>query len=128
MQRERDRLRRELRHLEFDEATLHRISENLPAAYVLNTPLPTIATHLKFLDELPQEKLIVDFYDPLRGGFTEMTLVTYDDPQPGLLSKMCGVMHAAGSDILAAHVYTLRTREFAADHAKPASRRARHCS
>ncbi len=115
VQRERERLRRELRHLELDEVTLHRISENLPAAYVLNTPLPTIATHLKFLDELPEEKLIVDFYDPPRGGFTEMTLVTYDDPQPGLLSKLCGVMHAAGSDILAAHVYTLRTANLPAN-------------
>jgi [protein-PII] uridylyltransferase len=115
VQRERERLRRELRHLELDEATLHRISEDLPAAYVLNTPLPTIATHLKFLDELPQEKLIVDFYDPPRGGFTELTLVTYDDPQPGLLSKLCGVVHAAGSDILAAHVYTLRARNLPPD-------------
>jgi [protein-PII] uridylyltransferase len=115
VQRERERLRRELRHLELDEATLHRISENLPAAYVLNTPLPTIATHLKFLDELPQEKLIVDFYEPPRGGFTEMTVVTYDDPQPGLLSKLCGVMHAAGGDILAAHVYTLRNANSAAN-------------
>ncbi len=114
VQRERERLRRELRHLEFDEATLTRLCEGLPAAYVLNTPLPTIATHLKFLDQLPDEKLILDFYEPPRGGFTEMTIVTYDDPRPGLLSKICGVMHAVGCDILAAHVYTLRARDMPA--------------
>lgn len=115
VQRERERLRRELRHLEADEGTLHRISESLPAAYVLNTPLPTIATHLKFLDQLPEEKLILDFYEPPRGGFTEMTVVAYDDPQPGLLSKLCGVVHAAGGDIWTAHVYTLRAAHLPPD-------------
>ncbi|PQV64387.1 UTP--GlnB (protein PII) uridylyltransferase, GlnD [Abditibacterium utsteinense] len=108
VQQERERMRRDLRHLELDEATLQRLSDTLPAAYVLNTPLPTMATHLKFLDQLPEEKLIVDFY-PLQGReFAEMTVVTYDAASPGLLSKICGVVHAGGADIVAAHVYTLR--------------------
>lgn len=108
VQQERERMRRDMRHLELDDATLQRLSDTLPAAYVLNTPLPTMATHLKFLDQLPEEKLIVDFY-PLQGrSFAEMTIVAYDDADPGLLSKICGVVHAGGADILAAHVYTLR--------------------
>ncbi len=107
VQQERERLRRDLRHLELDEATLHRLSDTLPAAYILNTPLPTMATHLKFLDQLPDEKLIVDFY-PLQGpSYAEMTVVAYDDAEPGLLSKICGVVHAGGADILNAQVYTL---------------------
>ncbi|MBW3635420.1 MAG: HD domain-containing protein [Armatimonadetes bacterium] len=111
VQQERERMRRNLRHLELDDATLQRLSDTLPAAYILNTPLPTMATHLKFLDQLPKEKLIVDFY-PLEGRyFTEMTIVAYDDAEPGLLSKICGVVHAAGTDILTAHVYTLRGPE-----------------
>jgi hypothetical protein len=36
-----------------------------------------------------------------------MTIVAYDDAQPGLLSQICGVVHAGGADILTAHVYTL---------------------
>ncbi|MDQ3812336.1 MAG: HD domain-containing protein, partial [Armatimonadota bacterium] len=115
VQRERERIRRELRHLEFDDATLQRLTNNLPASYVLNTPLPTMATHLKFLDQLPQEKLIVDFYRDPHGDFTEMTIVTYDEETPGLLSKICGVVHAAGAEILAAHVYTLRAQDMAGD-------------
>ncbi len=107
VQQERERMRRDLRHLELDEATLQRLSDTLPAAYVLNTPLPTMATHLKFLDQLPEEKLIVDFY-PVQGRqFAELTIVAYDDASPGLLSKICGVVHSGGADILAAHVYTL---------------------
>ena len=107
VQRERERVRREMRHLELDDETLGRLCDNLPASYVLNTPLPTIATHLRFLDQLPQEKLIVDFYQGPRDAFTEMTIVAYDDPEPGLLSKICGVVHAAGAEIHMAQVFTL---------------------
>ncbi len=108
VQQERERMRRGLRHLELDDVTLQKLSDTLPAAYVLNTPMPTMATHLKFLDQLPEEKLIVDFY-PLQGrNFAEMTVVAYDDEGPGLLSKICGVVFAAGAEIVAAHVYTLR--------------------
>ncbi|HVF10227.1 MAG TPA: hypothetical protein VNA16_05460, partial [Abditibacteriaceae bacterium] len=108
VQRERARLRRQLRHPELDDATLHRLCDNLPASYILNTPLPTIATHLKFLDQLPDEKLIVDFYEDQRQSLTEMTVIACDDEKPGLLSKICGVVYAAGPEILTAHVFTLR--------------------
>ncbi|HEX8237026.1 MAG TPA: HD domain-containing protein [Abditibacteriaceae bacterium] len=107
IQRERARLRREMRHLELDEPLLQRLCDSLPASYVLNTPLPTIATHLKFLDQLPQEKVIVDFYQNPREPFTEMSVVAYDERQPGLLSKICGVVYAAGMDIHMAQVFTL---------------------
>ncbi len=108
VQRERERLRREMRRLSWDEEALQRLCDNLPASYVLNTPLPTVATHLKFLDQLPQEKLIVDFYQNPRDPFTEMTIISYDEPQPGLLSKICGVVYAAGAEIYMAQVFTLR--------------------
>ncbi len=111
VQQERERMRRSLRHLELDDATLQKLSDTLPAAYVLNTPLPTMATHLKFLDQLPDQKLITDFY-PLQGrNFAEMAVVAYDDEKPGLLSRICGVVYASGAEIVAAHVYTLRGHE-----------------
>jgi hypothetical protein len=84
---------------------------------VLNTPLPNIATHLKFLDQLPQEKVIVDFYQNPRDPFTEMSVVAYDEPQPGLLSKICGVVYAAGMDIHMAQVFTLFSQEGTRDAA-----------
>lgn len=107
VQRERERVRHEMRHLALDEATLQRLTDELPTSYILNTPLPTVATHLKFLDQLPQERVIVDFYPDPRGAFTEVTIVAYDDPQPGILSKICGVVQSTGAEILAAQVYTL---------------------
>ena len=105
--RERQRLRREMRHLELNDETLQKLCDNLPASYVLNTPLPTIATHLRFLEQLPEEKLIVDFYNHARDAFTEMTVIAYDDPEPGLLSKICGAVYALGMDIRMAQVFTI---------------------
>jgi len=112
-QREREALRREMRRFdgELDEATLHRLCGELPAGYVLNTPLPTIVSHLQMLDQLPHDGLQIDYQDDERGLFTELTIVTWDDEQPGLLSKICGVMHALGVEILTAQVYTLRGLE-----------------
>ena len=107
VQQERERFRRQLRHLDLDDETLQKVSDTLPAAYILNTPMPTMATHLKFLDELPEEKLIVDFYPIPDHNLAEMTVVTYDEEKPGLLSRLCGVVHAANAEILAAQVYTL---------------------
>jgi [protein-PII] uridylyltransferase len=111
VQRERQALRREMRRVEglaIDESTLHRLCEELPTSYVLNTPLPVMASHVQLLDQLPQEGFLVDFQDDEHGLLTEMTLVTYDDAKPGLLSKICGVMHALGVEILTAQVHTLR--------------------
>ena len=107
VQQERERIRRQLRHLDLDDNTLEKISNTLPASYVLNTPLPTMATHLKFLDELPEEKLVVDFYPIPDHNAAEMTVVTYDQEKPGLLAQLCGVVHAADAEIVAAQVYTL---------------------
>ena len=113
IQRERERLRREMRKLPIDDGTLQRLTENLPASYVLNTPLPTVATHLKFLEQLPDEKVIVDFYQGAQDVYTQMTLLAYDDPEPGLLAKICGAVWAAGMEIHSAQVFTLRTPDAA---------------
>jgi [protein-PII] uridylyltransferase len=111
VQRERETLRRRVRRVEgmaLDENTLQRVLEELPASYVLNTPLPQVAIHLQLLDQLPQENFLIDFQDDESGLLTEMTLVTYDEARPGLLSKICGVMHALAVEILTAQVHTLR--------------------
>ena len=108
--RQRQRVHKEMRRAiknRIDESTLLRLCQQLPTAYVLNTPLPTMAGHLQLLDQLPQEKLVVDWQEISKGTVTEMTVVTYDDASPGLLSKICGVVYAVGAEILAANVHTL---------------------
>jgi [protein-PII] uridylyltransferase len=108
--RQRKRLHNEMRRTmknRIDESTLLRLSQQLPTAYVLNTPLPTIGSHLQLVDQLPQEKLLVDWQDSNDGTVTEMTIVTYDEPAPGLLSKICGVVYSVGAEILEASAFTL---------------------
>lgn len=105
-EQERQRVRLELRHL-MSEETLRQLCDTLPASYVVNTPLPTIAVHLKLLDRLPAERVIADFYHAPGDDFTELTICAYDDPEPGLLSKICGTLFANNVDIHTAHVYTL---------------------
>ena len=100
-----------MRRLELDDETMQQLCDNLPASYVLNTPLATVATHLKFLEQLPQEKLIVDFYQPPRDPYTEMSIIAYDDETPGLLSKICGAVYVAGLSIHQAQVFTLSAGE-----------------
>lgn len=111
VQRERAALRREMRRVEgmaLDESTLNRLCEELPASYVLNTPLPVVATHLQLLDQLPREGFLVDFHDDHSGLISEITIVTYDEETPGLLFKICGVMYGAAVEILSAQVHTIR--------------------
>ncbi len=107
---QRDRVTRELQGLELSEETVRDLCARLPAAYVINTPLPTIAQHLTLLDRVALERVIADFFQPPRGNYTELTLCTFDDPAPGLLSKICGTLYANEVDIQNARVYTLGAR------------------
>ena len=43
--------------------------------------------------------------------FTEATVCTRDDPEPGLLSKIAGVFYAADVDVHSAQVFTRREAE-----------------
>jgi [protein-PII] uridylyltransferase len=103
----RRRLTRELGSLRLSEVTVRDLCERLPAAYVINTPLPIIAHDLTMLDRVGQERVIIDFDHPPRTDYTEMTVCAFDDPQPGLLSRVCGTLYANDVDIQHARVYTM---------------------
>jgi len=104
---ERVRVRTELTGLDVPEDRIRRLSEWLPASYLVNTPLGLIATHLKLLDSLESEDVVIDFYTGAGDDFTELTICTHDDPQPGMLSKITGVLYAADITIRTAQVYTM---------------------
>jgi UTP:GlnB (protein PII) uridylyltransferase len=48
----------------------------------------------------------VDFYDDRDSTFTEVTICSLDDPAPGLLSKIAGVLYAADLEVHSAQVFT----------------------
>ncbi len=102
-------IRRRLATAQFpvDEEAIRAHCDAMPAGYVLNTPLEEIAFHLQMLQRLDSERVIVDIYNRPGEDFSELTVCTYDDPRPGLLAKITGVLYGCGVDIHRAQVYTM---------------------
>ena len=90
------------------EAAVLKHCDAMPAAYVLNTPLEEIVFHLQLLDRLESEKVVLDAYNRPGDDYTELTLCAYDDPRPGVLSRIAGVLYGCGVDIHKAQVFTMQ--------------------
>jgi len=89
-----------------DEA-VRRHCDSMPASYILNTPLDEIAFHIKLLAGLAAEKIVLDLYNRPGDDYSELTVCAYDDPQPGMLAKIAGVLYGCDADIQKAQVFTL---------------------
>ena len=89
-----------------DEA-VRRHCDSMPASYVLNTPLDEIVFHIQLLERLDTEGVVLDIYNRPGDDYSELTVCTHDDPQPGMLAKITGVLYACDSDIQKAQVFTL---------------------
>ena len=89
-----------------DEA-VRRHCESMPASYILNTPLDEIAFHIKLLAGLEAEKVVLDLYNRPGDDYSELTVCAFDDPQPGMLAKIAGVLYGCDADIQRAQVFTL---------------------
>jgi [protein-PII] uridylyltransferase len=87
-----------------DEVLRH--CEVMPSSYVLNTRLDEIALHIQLLDQLERDPVVLDFYNRPGEDFTELTICAYDDPQPGMLAKITGVLFGCNADIQKAQVFT----------------------
>lgn len=81
--------------------------EKMPSAYLLNTPLEAMSTHLAMVDRLRSGEVVAVEARTLPGmGLTELTVVTYDDPVPGLLAKITGALLVCDVGIHTAQVFT----------------------
>ena len=74
-------------------------SEAMPAAYLLATPLPVMAQHLLMMTRLrgaaDPSRPVVDLRTAAPDAdHTDLIVVAYDDPAPGLLAKITGVLLA----------------------------------
>jgi [protein-PII] uridylyltransferase len=96
-------------HKPEEEQAIREHCDAMPASYVLNTPLDEIAFHIQLLRRLVQEKVVLDVYNRPSQDFSELTVCTYDDPQPGMLAKITGVLYGYNADIHKAQVFTLET-------------------
>ncbi|MGC8667980.1 MAG: HD domain-containing protein [Chthonomonadales bacterium] len=104
--RTRRRLLRELSVENLDPAEVALHVASMPAPYILNTSLAEIALHIGFVRRVQAGETVVEFQDERNGTYTEVTVCTRDDPEPGLLSKIAGVLYAADLDVHAAQVFT----------------------
>ncbi len=91
-----------------NEAAVQKHCDAMPAGYVLNTSLEEIAFHLQLLDRLESENIVLDVYNRPGDDYTELTLCTYDDPSPGMLSKITGVLYGCNADIHRAQAFTMQ--------------------
>jgi [protein-PII] uridylyltransferase len=91
-----------------NESAVLKHCDAMPAGYVLNTPLEEIAFHLQLLDRLETEGVVFDFYNRPGDDYSELTVCALDDPRPGMLAKIAGVLYGCGVDIHKAQAFTIR--------------------
>jgi [protein-PII] uridylyltransferase len=94
-------------HSSKDDAAVLRHCDAMPAGYVLNTPLGEISLHIKLLERLETERVVIDIYNRPREDHSELTLCTFDDPKPGILAKITGVLYGCGVNIHKAQALTM---------------------
>lgn len=103
-------IRRKLtRYKDLEEEAVMQHCALMPASYVLNNSLDEIALHVRLLSRLPDEKVVLDFYNRPGDTYSELTVCAYDDPMPGMLARIAGVLYGCGADIYKAQVFTVET-------------------
>lgn len=91
---------------EYEEA-IQRHCDSMPSSYVLNTPLDEIAFHIRLMERLESEGVVLDIYNRPGDDYSELTICTYDDPRPGMLAKITGVLYGCNTDIYKAQAFTM---------------------
>ncbi len=103
----RERIRRQLSHHNLPLDAIHEHTARMSAQYLLNTPLEEMYLHMAMINRLRTISMpIVDFKTEFGSDYTELTIVTYDDPSPGLLAKIFGVLYALDVNLHASQVFT----------------------
>jgi [protein-PII] uridylyltransferase len=90
-----------------NEPAIMRHCDAMPAGYVLNTPLEEIAFHLQLLERLETEGVVLDVYNRPSDDYSELTICAPDDPAPGMLAKITGVLYGCNVDIHKAQAFTM---------------------
>ena len=96
-----------LGNLPEDEVAEH--IQAMPPNYLLSQSQKQMALHIGFVKRVREGEQVIDFLDERDSTFTELTVCTYDDPQPGLLSKIAGVLYAADLNVHSTEVITRKT-------------------
>ena len=107
LKRQRERIRKGLAQHNLPTDIILEHTRNLPAQYLLNTPLEDMYLHIAMISRLRETfEPICDFKNEFGTDFTELTICAYDDPKPGLLAKIAGVLYAHDVNLHTAQVFT----------------------
>ena len=101
--------KRLLRDLSLANLPPNEVAEHIaamPASYLLNAPQNEIALHIGYVNRVRTGQPVVEFRSLADELATEMTVCAYDDPQPGLLAKIGGVLYASDINVHSAQVFT----------------------
>ena len=107
--RARRRLTKDLSLENLPEADVSEHVAAMPAHYLLSQSLKDIALHIGFVRRVREGHPVVDFHGERDATYSELTVCAYDDPKPGLLAKISGVLAAADVNVHAARVITRAT-------------------
>lgn len=102
----RRRLAKELSLENLPEDLVARHLNQMPATYLLNTPQEQIGLHIRMVQEAIKGVPQLAFQTPPDASVTELTVCAIDDPEPGLLAKIAGVLYAGQVAVHAANVFT----------------------
>ncbi len=104
--RARRRLLKDLSLTNLPEAEVEEHLQAMPAYYLLNQSLDTIALHVEYVRRVRAGSPVVDFHEQKSASVTELTVCALDDPTPGLLAKIAGALFAADLNVHSAQVVT----------------------
>ncbi|MER3402538.1 MAG: hypothetical protein C4337_04400 [Armatimonadota bacterium] len=103
----RKRLMRALARHPLPQHAIEQHIAQMPSGYLLNTTPDQISLHIHYVQRVRQgEGPVIEFHNAPESPYTELTLCTFDDPQPGLLSKIAGVLYAHEVEVSSARVLT----------------------
>lgn len=106
LRRYRTRLSRQLSGHHLAEERVQEHCEGMPVSYLLNTRPEQIAAHIRAVEALQASGPVVEWGGEMGAHITTLTVCTYDDPQPGLLSRIAGVLYAHELGVHSAQVFT----------------------
>jgi [protein-PII] uridylyltransferase len=79
----------------------------MPEQYILHTPVHKVIEHMKMMNRLPDEKLVIQYRHNMDRGYTELTVCAYD--AYGMFYRTAGTIASKNLNILRAQVYTSKS-------------------
>lgn len=102
----RKRVLRELSKRPIPSEQVEEHVAQMPSSYLLNVPADQMTLHIHYVERARSGEPVIEFYNSPQSPYTEMTVCVVDDPVPGLLSKIAGVLFAHEVEVHSARVFT----------------------